>query len=108
MRILWVIVLGVVAGTVDVLPMVLRGMNWREAAVPFVHWVVTTVLIASVAWPLHPALRGALVAFLTSLPTLIRYSNSQPGSVVPVFIMSLVIGSAVGMIISLPFFPQQS
>lgn len=103
---LWAMLLGVVAGGVDVLPMLLRGVAWRDAAVPFVHWVVTAVMIASVPWPLHPALRGALVALLLALPTLVRYAHAQPGSVVPVLGMTLLLGAALGMVMSLPFFPR--
>ncbi|HJW10962.1 MAG TPA: hypothetical protein VJ598_04200 [Albitalea sp.] len=106
MQILWAVALGALAGAVDVAPMLMRGTSWRDAAVPFVHWVVTAVFIASVSWPLHPALRGALVGLLASLPTLVRYANTQPGAVVPVLTMGLLLGAVLGFVLSLPFFAR--
>lgn len=92
--------LALAAALVDVLPMLLRGASMRQAAVPFLHWIVTTVFISAVQWPLPPALRGALVALLCAAPTLVRYANEQPASVLPVAATSLVLGPLLGVLLA--------
>ena len=54
------------------------------------------VLIAYVQMPVHPAAKGAIVAVMTALPTLITYSQSKPGLVLSILGISLVQGVAVG------------
>lgn len=46
--------------------------------------------------PVHPAAKGAIVAVMTALPTLITYSQSKPGSMLSILGISLVLGVAVG------------
>ncbi len=77
---LWAVLLGTVAGGVDVMHvLLLRGVAWRDAAVPLFHWVVTAAMIASVPWPPNPTLRGALAVLLLALPTLVRYPAAGDG-----------------------------
>lgn len=92
--------LALAAALADVLPMLLRGTSVRQAAVPFLHWIVTTVFISAVQWPLPPALRGALVAVLCAAPTLVRYATERPASVIPVAAMSLVLGPLLGILLA--------
>ena len=90
------IVIGASAGAIDTLPMLLRKAAWHDIAVPFVHWLMLGVLVAYVQMPIHPMLKGVIVAVMSTLPTLIAYSQSKPGSVVPILGISMVLGAAVG------------
>lgn len=92
--------LAIAAALVDVLPMLLRGTGWRQAAVPFLHWIVTTVFISAIQWPMHPALRGAAVALLCSAPTLLRYMSERPASVLPVAASSVALGALLGLLLA--------
>jgi hypothetical protein len=95
-KLLIALLIGTGAGLLDIIPMVLRKAPWHEVAVPFVHWLMLGVLIAYVQVPLHPMLKGAVVALMTTLPTLIAYSQTKPGAVLPILGISIVLGAAVG------------
>lgn len=95
-KLLIALLIGAAAGTLDTIPMLLRKAPWHEVAVPFVHWLMLGVLIAYVQMPLHPALKGSVVAVMTTLPMLISYSQSKPGAVLPVLGISIVLGAVVG------------
>ncbi len=88
--------IGIAAGLIDVLPMILRKGEWVTIASAFTHWVVTTLLIRYAIMPLTPWLKGALIGGLSALPVLITYSQTKPESVLPILGISLVLGAAIG------------
>ncbi len=95
-KLLIALLIGAGAGALDIIPMLLRKATWHEMAVPFVHWLMLGVLIAYVQMPVHPALKGTIVAVMTTLPILISYSQSKPGAVLPILGISIVLGAVVG------------
>ncbi len=95
-KLLIALLIGAAAGALDIIPMLLRKAPWHEVAVPFVHWLMLGVLIAYVQMPVHPALKGSIVAVMTTLPILISYSQTKPGAVLPILGISIVLGAVVG------------
>jgi hypothetical protein len=95
-KLLIALLIGAGAGTLDTIPMLLRKAPWHEIAVPFVHWLMLGVLISYVQMPLHPALKGSIVAVMTTLPILISYSQTKPTSVLPILGISIGLGAIVG------------
>jgi hypothetical protein len=95
-KLMMALLIGAGAGVLDIIPMLLRKAAWHEIAVPFVHWLMLGVLIAYVQMPVHPALKGSIVAVMTTLPILIGYSQSKPNAVLPILGISIVLGAVVG------------
>jgi len=95
-RLIISILIGAVAGVVDVAPMIAQKLNKHACISAFVHWVVLGVLIAYIQVPMPPWLKGVTVAVLSSLPIAILVSENDPKSIVPILIMSVILGAAVG------------
>jgi hypothetical protein len=95
-KLFFALLIGACAGALDIIPMLLRRAAWHDIAVPFVHWLMLGVLIAYVHMPLHPTLKGLIVAVMTTLPILISYSQTKPDAVLPILGISIVLGAAVG------------
>jgi hypothetical protein len=95
-KLLTALLIGTGAGIVDTIPMQLRKASWHEIATPFTHWLMLGVLIAYVQMPFHPALKGSIVALMTTVPILISYSQTKPSSVLPIIMISIALGAAVG------------
>jgi hypothetical protein len=89
--------IGLAAGIIDIIPMLLKKAPMNVWIVPFVHWIVLGVLIAYTKMPFPAWATGSIVAILTALPTLITYSQTKPQSVLPVAAISLVLGAIVGI-----------
>jgi hypothetical protein len=89
--------IGLAAGILDIIPMLLKKAPINVWIVPFVHWVVLGVLIAYIKMPFPAWATGSIVAILTVLPTLITYSQTKPQSVLPIAAISLVLGAIVGI-----------
>jgi hypothetical protein len=88
--------IGVAAGVVDVVPMVIQRLDRYACVSAFVHWVVTAVLISYVEAPLSPWLKGLLIGELSALPVVILVSKYDTKGIVPIFVFSAMLGAAVG------------
>ena len=92
------LLIGVTAGTIDILPMVIGGRADRNTFLSvFIHWVVLGFIIPYVTWPMQPWLKGLLIAELSSLPMIITMLQKEPRSVVGIIIFSAVLGSIIGI-----------
>lgn len=97
----WVIgvSVGVVAGVVDVIPMIFQRLPWEASASAFVFWVVGGILISLVQLPVPGIIKGVVVQGLALMPIAILVAAKEPASLVPMSIMTVILGGAAGFII---------
>lgn len=88
--------IGTIAGIVDVTPMILQGLCWYANASAFIFWIAMGIIIPSVKWKLNSWLKGLIVAELCALPIAIIVAKNDVKSVVPIFVMTAILGSLVG------------
>ncbi|OQX81035.1 MAG: hypothetical protein B6D61_01180 [Bacteroidetes bacterium 4484_249] len=93
------IVLGSIAGIIDVIPMVIQNLTWDANISAFAMWVIVGFLIASVDLNIKPVLKGILIAFLVLFPSAILIGWKEPVSLIPIAIMTLILGSLLGFAI---------
>ncbi|MDP2807508.1 MAG: hypothetical protein Q8O74_05150 [bacterium] len=98
-RILLGLVLGLAAGIIDLVPMLLQKLNWDANLSALSLWMVSGVLTASVAWKINPVFKGMVISFLVLLPSAILISWKEPFSLVPIGVMTLILGAALGYFI---------
>lgn len=91
------LVLGALAGIIDVIPMVMQNLTWDANLAAFSMWVVIGFFLATVNIKIKGALKGILVSFLVLLPSAILIGWQEPLSLIPVFIMTLLLGSALSL-----------
>jgi hypothetical protein len=92
------VALGVVAGVLDVLPMVALKSNPWAMASAFTHWVVLGVLIAYLQVNLRTWIKGLLVGGASAVPVVLMVYPVEPTGIVPISVMSLLLGSLVGYV----------
>ena len=90
------ILCGVIAGLIDITPMVLQKMNWDANLSAFSLWVVSGFLISTSTLKLPDVLKGLLISFLVLLPSAVLISCIQPMSLIPIAVMTLILGSVLG------------
>ena len=93
------ILLGILAGTIDLLPMILQSQTWDANISAFSLWVISGFLIATTNLKIKGIAKGILISFLVLLPSAILIGWKEPFSLVPIFIMTLILGSALGFLI---------
>lgn len=98
-NILWSFALGALAGIIDIIPMIIQKLNKYITASAFVHWVILGFIITFIKIPgLDGWLKGLLIGVLMSLPVLITQAETDPKSIIMIFIMSAILGSLVGFL----------
>lgn len=91
--------LGVVAGVLDVIPMLLQGLSWDANLSAFCLWVVAGFMIATSSLKLKPAFKGGVIAFLILAPSAVLIAWEAPASLLPISLMTLVLGLLLGHLI---------
>ena len=94
------LLLGIVAGVIDVIPMIMQNLTWDANLSAFTMWIVVGFLIATIDLNINPIIKGILTAFLVLLPTAILIGWKEPVSLIPIVIMTTVLGGLLGFSIN--------
>lgn len=104
------ILLGGLAGIIDVIPMILMKLPLSADISAFSMWVVIGLFIsvtdlpampAARLWqaglPLKGALKGILIALLILAPTAVLIAAGNPADIIPVLVMTIILGGLLGL-----------
>ncbi|VVB75062.1 Uncharacterised protein [Candidatus Tiddalikarchaeum anstoanum] len=90
---------GAIAGVIDLVPMLLQGLTWDANLSAFSMWVVIGFILSTTALKMKGAVKGVLVSFLVILPSSFLIGWKEPVSLIPIAVMTLIIGSALGYVL---------
>lgn len=93
------ILLGIIAGMIDVVPMILQKLTWEANISAFIFWVVAGFFIATTNIQLKGALKGIFISILLLIPLAFIIGWQEPMSLIPITIMNLILGSALGFLV---------
>jgi hypothetical protein len=89
---------GTIAGIIDVIPMILQDLTWDANISAFSMWVVIGLLLPFIKIRINSILKGILISFLVLLPNAILIGWKEPVSLVPIAVMTLILGSLLGLV----------
>ncbi len=89
---------GLVAGVVDILPMIKMKLNKYAISSAFIFYFIMPFIIFNtnlfgMAW----WLKGGVITLLLALPVIIIVSKEDKKSVPPMVVMSVVLGTLIGV-----------
>ncbi len=90
------LILGVIAGILDVIPMVLQGLTWDANLSAFFLWIVSGFMLATSNLSLNPVLKSILISFLCLLPSVFIIGWNDPISLIPIALMTLILSVLLG------------
>jgi hypothetical protein len=88
--------LGAVAGVLDLIPMIVQKLPWEANLSAFSMWVVAGFFITTSRLAIPAPLLGLLTSFLCLLPCAIIIGAKEPLSLVPIAIMTTILGIGLG------------
>jgi len=91
------LLIGIIAGIIDVIPMIIQKIDKYANISAFVHWVVLGIIISYIKIPFAPWLKGLVIAELSALPIMILVAKDNIKGIIPVLIMSAILGILVGI-----------
>ncbi len=90
------ILLGIIAGFLDLIPMVIQKLPWNANLSAFIMWVVVGFLVSVIELPVINTLKGLIVANAVLFPNIFIIGGKEPISVIPILIMTTILGSLLG------------
>ena len=93
------ILLGIVAGIIDVIPMIINKLTWDANISAFTMWIVVGFFVAAIDLNIPPIVEGILIALITLLPCAILIGWKEPKSLLPILIMTIILGGLLGWLV---------
>lgn len=93
------ILLGIIAGVIDVIPMIIQKLTWDANFSAFAHWIIAGFLISTTSLKIKGAWKGLLISVLLLIPVGILVGWQEPVSLIPMSIMTIILGSILGFLI---------
>jgi len=90
------IVVGIVVGFIDIIPMIIQNLTWDANISALTMWIVVGFLISVVDLKINSIVKGILIAFLVLLPSAILIGWKEPISLIPIIGMTIILGGLLG------------
>jgi hypothetical protein len=91
------LVIGIVAGIIDVTPMIIQKIDRHASLSAFCHWVVLGLIIPFVDWDMQPWFKGIVIALLSVIPIMIVVYPQDKKALIPMVVFSIILGAGVGL-----------
>jgi hypothetical protein len=92
------VLLGIGAGIIDLIPMMIQGLTWDANSSAFLLWVVSGFILSTSNLQLSTVLKGIVISFLCLLPSLPIIGWEDPIGLLPIFVMTLLLGATLGYV----------
>ncbi|HOK50872.1 MAG: hypothetical protein WHT29_05300 [Bacteroidales bacterium] len=87
---------GIIAGIIDVIPMIIQKLTWDANISAFTMWIVVGFFISTIDLKINSIMKGIIISFLVLLPTVILIGWKEPVSLIPIAIMTTILGGLLG------------
>lgn len=96
--ILLTLLIGIVAGILDILPMLKRKLDIHSISSAFVFYLITPFIILNInlfgmAW----WLKGGIINLALAIPIIIIVAKEDRKSIPPMVVMSVILGTLIGI-----------
>jgi len=91
------LIIGLIAGIIDVIPMIIQKIEKHACVSAFLHWIIMGIIISYIQIPFAPWLKGLVVAELSAIPVVIIVAKEDKKSIAPILVMSAILGILVGI-----------
>jgi hypothetical protein len=92
------IMVGIVAGALDALPMIIKKLDRKDTVSAFIQWFFASIVIALVDIPgVVWWLEGSIIGVALATPIVITVSKTDKKSVPIILTTSVVLGALVGV-----------
>jgi len=95
--ILIALMIGLLAGTIDIIPMILKKMYPFAILSTFILWLVAGIIIPFIDWGTPSWLTGALAGLMLSLPSVLIVWPRVKKMIIPMLITHVILGIGLGL-----------
>lgn len=95
--ILIALTIGIIAGIIDVIPMIIKKLDKFSNLSAFSHWVILGLIIPFVDWNVEPWVKGLILGVLSAIPIMIMVYPKDKKALIPMIIFSAILGIGVAI-----------
>jgi len=90
--------IGVVAGLIDIAPMIAQKLDKRATISAFLHYFLLSIVIVNINLPVIVWwLQGSVIALALTLPIIIIVSGNDKKAIPIIATMAVVLGALIGL-----------
>jgi hypothetical protein len=93
------IILGIVAGSIDVVPMIVQEFTWDANISAFTFWIIAGFFISSTELNLKGPVKGVTISLILLIPLAFIIGWQEPTALIPITIMNVILGALLGYFI---------
>ncbi len=94
------IIFGIIVGIIDVIPMIFQKLTWDANLSAFSMWIIVGFMVSTSNLKINSVLKGILISFLLLIPSAVIIGWHQPKSLIPIFLMTLILGGLLGYFVN--------
>ena len=91
-------IIGIVAGTIDIIPMIIQKLDKRATISAFLQYFSVSIIIVNIDLP-HVAwwLQGCIISVALALPVVVLVSAQDKKAVPIILTMAVILGTLIGV-----------
>jgi len=89
--------IGIIAGIIDVIPMIIKKIDKISNLSAFAHWVILGLIIPFVDWNIEPWIKGLILGELSAIPIMIMVYPKDKKALIPMIIFSAILSIGVAI-----------
>jgi Zn-dependent protease with chaperone function len=89
--------IGIVAGIIDVIPMLIQKLDKRANWSAFLQWVFLGLVIPFVSWDIEPWIKGLIIGELAAIPIVLIVTKEDQKAMIPILVFSAILGMGVAI-----------
>jgi hypothetical protein len=95
-KILYGLLLGFLAGLLDLIPMVVQSLPWDANLSALSMWTIAGFFISTTGIKLNAVLKGIMISWLCLIPSAFIIAWEEPFSIIPILLMTTFLGGILG------------
>ncbi len=89
--------IGLVAGLIDIIPMIIQKLDKRAIISAFIHYFALGLIIPFVSWGIAPWIKGIIISLLSAIPIMIIVYPVDKKAIIPMIVLALILGGGIGI-----------
>jgi hypothetical protein len=90
------IISGIIAGIIDVIPMIFQKLTWDANLSAFTFWIVAGFFISTTKLNFKGALKGFIISIILFIPLAFIIGWNEPTILIPIITMNVILGASLG------------
>lgn len=91
------LIIGIVAGTIDVVPMLIQKLDKASCISAFFHYLALGLIIPFVHWGIQAWITGLLISILSAIPIIIIVYPKDKKAILPIAAFSVLLGIGIAL-----------